>query len=251
MIANININDVDYKIDLSAPLDLSIPINPNPNLNVNAWYIDSPKFKVVELDGWVGSTARGGDVNFNTITFNPHSHCTHTETVGHILTGDYSINRALKTYFFLSELISVYPKNIGSDLIITKSEIKSKICNPEINSLVIRTLPNNEIKKNKNYSHSNPPYLEEDAAIYLREIGINHLLIDLPSVDREKDNGALLCHNAFWNTNGDVRVEATITEFIYVDDKIKDGTYILNLQIAPIINDATPSKPIIYKVIYS
>ena len=152
---------------------------------------------------------------------------------------------------FLSELISVYPKNIGGDLIITKSEIKSKICNPEINSLVIRTLPNNEIKKNKNYSHSNPPYLEEDAAIYLREIGINHLLIDLPSVDREKDNGALLCHNAFWNTNGDVRVEATITEFIYVDDKIKDGTYILNLQIAPIVNDATPSKPIIYKVIYS
>lgn len=251
MIANINIDDVDYKIDLSAPLDLSIPINPNPNLNVNAWYIDSPKFKVVELDGWVGSTARGGDVNFNTITFNPHSHCTHTETVGHILTGDYSINRALKTYFFLSELISVYPKNIGGDLIITKSEIKSKICNTEIKSLIIRTLPNNEIKKNKNYSHSNPPYLEEDAAIYLREIGINHLLIDLPSVDREKDNGALLCHNAFWNTNGDVRVEATITEFIYVDDKIKDGTYILNLQIAPIVNDATPSKPIIYKVIYS
>ena len=122
---------------------------------------------------------------------------------------------------------------------------------PKINSLIIRTLPNNEIKKNKNYSHSNPPYLEEDAAIYLREIGINHLLIDLPSVDREKDNGALLCHNAFWNTNGDVRVEATITEFIYVDDKIKDGTYILNLQIAPIVNDATPSKPIIYKVIYS
>ena len=57
MIANINIDDIDYKIDLSDPLDLSIPINPNPNLNVNAWYIDSPKFKVVELDGWVGSTS--------------------------------------------------------------------------------------------------------------------------------------------------------------------------------------------------
>ena len=94
----------------------------------------------------VGWKYWGGDVNFNTITFNPHSHCTHTETVGHILTVDYSINRALKTYF-LSELISVYPKNIGGDLIITKSEIKSKICNPEINSLVIRTLPNNEIKE--------------------------------------------------------------------------------------------------------
>ena len=33
--------------------------------------------------GW--EVLPGGDVNFNTITFNPHSHCTHTETVGHIL----------------------------------------------------------------------------------------------------------------------------------------------------------------------
>lgn len=249
MIANINIDEIDYKIDLSDPIDISIPINPNPNLNVNAWYIDPPKFNVVELDDWVGSTSRGGDVNFNSITFNPHSHCTHTETVGHILTGDYSVNRALKTYFYLTELISVCPKNIGGDLIITKSEIQSKTCNTKSKSLIIRTLPNNEIKKNKDYSHSNPPYLEEDAAIYLREIGIDHLLIDLPSIDREKDGGALLSHNAFWNTNGEVRVDATITEFIYVDNKINDGTYILNLLIAPIVNDATPSKPIIYKVI--
>ena len=251
MIANITIEEIDYKIDLSDPIDISIPINPDPNLNVNAWYIDPPKFKTVELDGWVGSTSRGGDVNFNSITFNPHSHCTHTETVGHILTGDYSVNHALKTYFYLSELISVYPKHIGGDFIITKAEIQSKICNPNIKSLIIRTLPNNKFKKNKNYSHSNPPYLEEDAAIYLREIGIDHLLIDLPSVDKEKDDGALLCHNAFWNTNGEVRVSATITEFIYVDDIINDGTYILNLQIAPIENDASPSKPTIYKVIYS
>ena len=248
MIANIKIDEIDYKIDLLDPIDISIPINPNPNLNVNAWYIDPPKFKVVELEGWVGNASRGGDVNFNSITFNPHSHCTHTETVGHILTGEYSVNQVFKTYFHLSELISVCPEEIDGDLIITKSEIQSKICNNKVKSLIIRTLPNNEIKKNNNYSHSNPPYLEEDAAIYLREIGINHLLIDLPSIDKEKDGGALLCHNAFWNTNGEVRVSATITEFIYVDDKINDGTYILNLQIAPIVNDATPSKPIIYKV---
>jgi hypothetical protein len=46
-------------------------------------------------------------------------------------------------------------------------------------------------------------------------------------------------------------VSATITEFIFVDDLIYDGTYILNLQIAPIENDASPSKPTIYKVIDS
>ena len=50
------------------------------------------------------------------------------------------------------------------------------------------------------YSNTNPPYLLDAAANYLKEKGIKHLLIDLPSVDKEKDNGKLLAHNAFWNT---------------------------------------------------
>ena len=52
----------------------------------------------------------------------------------------------------------------------------------------------------------------------------------------------------FWNTNGVLRLDATITEFIYVYNHIQDGKYMLNLQIAPFENDATPSKPILYKI---
>jgi hypothetical protein len=44
-------------------------------------------------------------------------------------------------------------------------------------------------------------------------------------------------------------MDATITEFIFVPNTVLDGTYFLNLQIAPFENDATPSKPILYKVI--
>jgi hypothetical protein len=33
-----------------------------------------------------------------------------------------------------------------------------------------------------------------------------------------------------------------------VEDKIKDGHYLLNLQIASFDNDASPSKPVIYKI---
>ena len=75
------------------------------------------------------------------------------------------------------------------------------------------------------------------------------MLIDLPSVDKEKDDGKLLAHKAFWNTSGKTRFDATITEFIFVPNAVKDGTYFLNLQIAPFENDATPSKPILYKII--
>jgi hypothetical protein len=57
------------------------------------------------------------------------------------------------------------------------------------------------------------------------ESGIQHLLIDLPS-DKEKDEGKLLAHKAFWNVtdvndlNLDARLEATITEMIYVPDNV-------------------------------
>jgi hypothetical protein len=51
--------------------------------------------------------------------------------------------------------------------------------------------PTNEpSKKSRKYSHTNPPYLEEAAALSF-ESGIKHLLIDLPSVDKEKDEGKL------------------------------------------------------------
>ena len=110
----------------------------------------------------------------------------------------------------------------------------------------------NRIKKN--YSKTNPPYLSEESAIYIREIGIQHLLIDLPSVDKEHDEGKLLAHKAFWNVkdvnqvNDDARFNCTITEMIYVNDDVKDGSYILNLQFASFENDASPSKPILYKI---
>ena len=115
-------------------------------------------------------------------------------------------------------------------------------------------MPNVESKKHKNYSNTNPAYLLEEAAIFICESGIKHLLIDLPSVDREEDEGKLLAHKAFWNVkdvnnlNVDARLDCTITEMIFVDDTVKDGSYILNLQIASFENDASPSKPILYKL---
>ena len=121
--------------------------------------------------------------------------------------------------------------------------------NKKREAVVIRTMPNTQEKISKQYSHTNPTYLLEEAAIYLREKDIKHLLIDLPSVDKEKDDCQLLSHNAFWNTNGKLRLDATITEFIYVPNSVEDGEYFLNLQIAPFENDAAPSKPILYKVI--
>lgn len=259
MIAKIN----TFEIDLSKPLDISIPLT-NTDANPIAWYIEKPEIEPVKFDGWIGKVSEGSSTNFNNIFFNPHGHGTHTECLGHITRELYSINQCLKQFFFTAELISIEPDNIKGDLVITKEQIQqhfvistvekshNNCSSPE--ALIIRTIPNSQSKKSKNYSHTNPPYLSEAAAIYIREIGIQHLLIDLPSVDREEDEGKLLAHKAFWNVknvnnlNDDARLDCTITEMIYVDDTIKDGSYILNLQIASFENDASPSKPILYSI---
>ena len=79
MITEIKYNSKKYTIDLSKPLDISIPLRDGKN-NVSAWYLEPPKIFPVVSDDWIGSVKEGADVNFNTIHFNPHAHCTHTET---------------------------------------------------------------------------------------------------------------------------------------------------------------------------
>jgi kynurenine formamidase len=245
----------NFEVDLSKPIDISISLT-NTDENPIAWYIDKPVIEPVVFGDWIGKVSEGkSSTNFNNIFFNPHGHGTHTECLGHITREFYSINQSLKQFFFLAELISVVPEIQGEDLVITKNQIENVLFGKTPEAIIIRTLPNFKIKKSLKYSNTNPPYLDEAAARFIRESGIQHLLIDLPSVDKEKDDGKLLAHKAFWNVkdvnnlNADARLDCTITEMIFVSDEVKDGIYLLNLQIASFENDASPSKPVLYAVL--
>lgn len=253
--ATINHNSQTFQVDFSKPLDISINLT-NTDENPIAWYIEKPVIEPVVFGDWIGKVSEGkSSTNFNNIFFNPHGHGTHTECLGHITKEFYSINASLKTFFFLAALISVEPEKRGEDFVITKEQIENVLNGKTPEAIVIRTLPNVNEKLSKNYSNTNPPYLDEKASEFIREIGIKHLLIDLPSVDKEHDEGKLLAHKAFWNVknveilNEDARLDATITEMIFVKDEISDGSYLLNLQIASFENDASPSKPILYTII--
>ena len=246
MKAKIKIKGKKYKVNLAKPLDISIPLENGKG--TLAWYVKNPVIEPVISGNFIGSIAKGASTNFNKITFYPHANATHTECVGHITKEFYSVNKLLNTFFFLSEVISITPQQKNSDYSIGKSQLQNAIQSKDINALIIRTLPNEAVKLNKNYSNTNPAYLSENATNYLKKIGIKHLLIDLPSIDKEKDDGKLLAHKAFWNYPNKLRLDATITEFIYVNNKIKDGLYLLNLQIASIENNASLSKPVLYKI---
>lgn len=244
MKTTVQLENESLSIDLSKPLDISTTVQ--NGAGVGAWYIDPPKITHVEVDGYVGNVALGGSTNFNDVFFNPHSHGTHTECIGHITEEFHSVHDALEKTFFKAQLITVTPEQRDEDLVITNELIGT--LEPGVEAVIIRTMPNDKSRLSKNYSNTNPPYLQEEVALRFRERGINHLLIDLPSVDKEKDNGELLAHKAFWDFNGTQRTKATITELVYVDQSINDGLYLMDLQIAPIKNDAAPSRPVLYLI---
>ena len=247
MKTTIEINNQTINVDLSKPLDISLPIQANEE-NPLAWYLTEPTIEPVQMEDWVGKVSEGASVNFNNIYFNPHGHGTHTESYGHISEEFYSVNDALKTFFFIAEVISVNTSEVGEDEIIFEETIRQALNGKTPEAIVIRTLPNSSEKKMKHWSNTNWPFLHEKAAHYLREIGVKHLLIDLPSIDQEMDEGKLLAHKAFWNYPENPRKDCTITELIYVPDSIVDGEYLLNLQMASFHNDASPSKPVLYKI---
>ena len=249
MFATILHKGKEYKTDLSNPLDISIPISDH---SARAWYVDPVKFEAVRNGEWIGEVRSGGSVNFRNIFFNPHGHGTHTECVGHISPEIYSVNEKVKTYFFIAELITVLPEQTASgDFVITEKQLRILLEGKNPEALVLRTISNSDQKLTMNWSNTNPPYLEETAASYIASLKIDHLLIDLPSVDRENDDGKLLAHRAFWEYPHNTQFQRTITEFIYVPNDVFDGTYFLNLQFAPFENDASPSRPVLFRIVNS
>jgi len=239
----------EYKIDFFKPIDISMPLISSKE-STSAWYVEPMKLEPVVMGDWIGDVNKGGSVNFRNITFNPHGNGTHTECVGHISKEFYTINQTLSRFMFVAELITVLPHQLeNGDFVINRKHLEDRLADvvkPE--AIIIRTLSNGPGKLHTNYSNTNPPYILKEAIEFLNEIGVNHLLIDMPSIDREQDGGKLEAHHTFWNYPNAPELNKTITELVYISNEISDGTFILNLQIAPFENDASPSKPILYQV---
>jgi kynurenine formamidase len=229
--------------------DLSVSTGPQGD-NPSAFYIAEAVFDPIRVGGFVGSVAEGGSANCEVLTLCAHGNGTHTECVGHISKEFVTINTHLKRFLFVAELITILPfETPEGDFVITRKQLEVLLPKgTRTEAVIMRTLGNSPMKLHVNYSNTNPPYLLEEAIAYLNELQVEHLLIDLPSVDKEQDGGKLAAHHAFWQYPHNTQKNKTITELIYVPNEVDDGTYLLNLQIAPFENDASPSKPIIYKV---
>jgi kynurenine formamidase len=261
-----------YSFQTEKGKDISIALTPN---GPRAWYVDPMRIEPVRTEQFLGSVAEGGAVNFRDVYFNPHGHGTHTENVGHIVDTDFPVVNSIGSSHFMAKLITVElmkqdamqdamqdsSKDVSQDAqqdstkdVSQDAEQGDWVVNEEslmgidlnVEALIIRTEPNDHSKTKRQYSGTNFPYLTIGAMQRIVDAGVQHLLVDLPSVDREEDGGALAAHHLFWNVPAEPNFQKTITELIYVPSEISDGNYILNLQVSNFANDAAPSRPMLF-----
>ena len=242
-------NGGTWYADLSQFFDLSLPLV-SGGVGPNCFYAPDFHAEPLVAGNFVGSVAAGAPVNFFNVFLNPHGNGTHTECMGHISDKGYTVYDALKTTHCMARLLSVWPVLLeNGDQVVTRESLAPLMEEPSPEALLLRTLPNDPTKRTRRYSGSNPPYMVSSAMECVVEAGVRHLLIDLPSVDRESDGGALEAHKIFWDYPSEARLDCTITEMIYVPDVLEDGWYLLNLQVAPFSLDAAPSRPVAYRLI--
>ena len=146
MIISFQHGEKQYAADLSKPIDISIPLEPGLD-TVNCFWAPPMETSPVVAGDFIGSTQKGGPVNFLNVKLNPHGNGTHTECVGHIAKEKYTINQSLKQFHCLAQLVSVFPTKMeNGDRVILKEQMEEVFHSEAAKAIVIRTLPNTEEK---------------------------------------------------------------------------------------------------------
>jgi kynurenine formamidase len=267
MIAKLTIGGREHAFALDRGVSLSIPIDfaaPGPR----HFAAPPPKSQPYSTDGFSGEVATGASCNCRAVTFIPHCHGTHTETVAHLLREPTDAWKVIPKGLIPTALISVAPEPAretreqttpapwGTDTLITERRLRAAFTQKrpfEPRALIIRTLPNDADKRTRDYSQYVPAYLTREAIEWIVQRNIDHVVLDLPSMDRTHDDGKLTAHRIFFGLpatstqRGDAaRAHCTITELAWIPDEVPDGNYALALAAPAISGDAVPSQPIVY-----
>lgn len=240
----IEYNAQSYRVDAASWVDISLPVTERPT--VRAFHLPPATFTPFRAGDFVGSVEQGGPVRCDIVSLAPHGDGTHTECVGHVGGKGFSVLNAVREPVVIAQVVSVpLCRRHDGDHVVSRDDLAAAWPNVSTQALIVRTLPNTDAKRVIDHSGANPAYVDVDAMRLIVDRGVMHLLIDLPSVDREEDAGAMAAHKLFWNWPVAPRTDKTITELIYVPDTVADGLYALAMNVAPFDGDAAPSRPMI------
>lgn len=209
----------------------------------------------------LASVEHGGACNASLISLVPHCHGTHTECVGHIMPGEHNVAKLVFEPFIAATLIRVPLRRAGemsetynasarrTDLIITRAAIDdalSQVAPHYLQALVIAAKA-----PSWRLADEIPPYFSHQAMARIVELGVHHLLVDVPSIDRLHDGGRMDNHRCFWGmglpaAEARTRLRCSVTEMAQVSPATPVGSYFLSLHLPDCSGDALPSKPILF-----
>jgi hypothetical protein len=252
---NLQIGNKSYTVDLIEPVDISLPITFDED-SAAAFGAAPAQKAVFEAGDFAGSVRAGGSCNCELYTFAPHLHGTHTECVGHISDEPIAVTRIIGNTLLPATLVTIAPEIAAesydpalnpNDMTITQTALEDALedADPDfLAALIVRT---------NSHDLDDPPFFSTEAMTHICRLPIEHLLTDLPSVDRRDDGGKLSNHRIFWGVMpGVTAIETpssrTITEMIRAPKTLPDGRYLLDLQVAPFVCDAAPSRPVLYSL---
>ena len=247
----IKYNSKEYFISSKNAVDLSIQNNFSGNAPI-FYNASQPRNEPLISKNFIGDVKQGGSCNVPVVSLNIHCTGTHTECVGHINNSNVSIVDICPVGLIPALLITVEPELTSEtdesyharwdgELVITKQLIQKKV-DQSHSALIIRTIPNDKSKILRNYDKMRAPFFTHQAIDYIVSEGVEHLLVDLPSVDKADDEGKLGNHKRFF------KYGKTISELLFINDSIDDGFGFLQIQIPNWALDAVPSRPIFYPV---
>lgn len=263
----LELNYQQYRVALDQPKPIAIAQTFNDQ-QPNHFGATNASASVLQAGDFVGDTQQGGSCNVKQITMTPHCNGTHTESVSHIVDQLVPVGQ-LATQLLPATLITVMaesgdrtadnyrPALEPSDKVISKARLVQELSNVDnamLKALVVRTLPNPLDKQFYIYGEQQqPPFFTIEAIEYLNQKGVEHLIVDFPSIDKMYDQGLLTNHHLFWNVKEQSHQlsnqswqHKTVTELAFIKDEFNDGHYLLSLNIAPFSLDAAPSRPILY-----
>ncbi|WP_206524287.1 cyclase family protein [Lujinxingia sediminis] len=264
----VELGGVRYEVDALSPVELAQPLNFYGE-QPQAFGLGRAQARAVEGGDFVGDVRRGGSVNCESIELIAHGHGTHTEGVGHISAERVPVGDLAPDPLLPAVLLRVTTRSLAEsgdssqgksapdDRVICTAELRAALSRADVapafcRAIVIATSGQGAAAPLRDYSATNPAYLSAEAVAWLLEQGCEHLLIDLPSIDREDDGGTTPAHRAYFELDADAGPtdagrRRTITEFIDVPKPACEGAYFLSLRFARFVLDASPSRPILYR----
>ena len=256
--------------DAANPLSLAIELNFDEH--APQWFgAPPPHNRALQVGSFSGRVTGGASCNASTLTLTPHCDGTHTEGIGHLTRERHDARDAVPAGFLPALLLSVTPARAASgtetarpaprmdDMLIMRQALLSawpqQLPFTPL-ALIVRTLPNTAAKCARDYWQQPAAYLSLEAASFIVERGISHLVLDVPSADRTDDDGQLATHRIFFGLDAGAtalasarRPDCTITELAYIDNVMGDGPWLLQLQIPALAGDALPSRPLLYRLL--